>query len=210
MKTSTLGCALTSTLLVMSGVANAGMLEETFECGPVFFDPHTLGVGDDQVEERVRHPTQNPNLVWGVRVEIEYEERDATGAPVFDPLSWASDLGLILEFDGVRYGFGGSRGHLGTLAGGYSLGAAMGAVDHYDVWDFDGPVSDGSGVYVHEYTFDIPMGKAAELRVFMTDTWNGNAEYRRLDVVTLKTPTPGAAALFGLSGLCMFRRRRGL
>lgn len=209
MKTSTTAIVLTSVLLAATSDAKAGFTEEIFECGPAFFDPHApFFIGDDQAGVRNFAPNQNPNAVVGFRIDIEYIERDALGNPAPDPTGWASDLGLILEFDGVRYGFGGSRGHLGIMAGDYTMGAALGVVDHYDIWDFDGPVSDEPGLYTHEFTLPVPMAKSLELSVLLTDTWNGNTDYRTLNVATIKVPTPGAAALFGLAGIATLRRRR--
>ncbi|MEM8835868.1 MAG: hypothetical protein AAGD00_08610 [Planctomycetota bacterium] len=209
MKTSTPHIVLAPLFLAASGVANAGMTEETFNCGPAFFDPHTpFFIDDDQRRSRQRFPTQNPNPIVGLRIDIEYIERDEFGGPAPDPTGWASDLGVILDFDGVRYGFGGSRGNLGELAGGYSLGEAIGVVDFYDTWDFDGPVSNEPGFYTHEFDLPFPIGKAAELRVFLTDTWNGNTEYRTLNVTTIKVPTPGAVATLGLAGIAATRRHR--
>lgn len=200
---------LTSVCLATSGAASAGTIEETFECGEAFFDSHTpFFEPDDQILSRQRFPSQNPNQVLSFRIDIEFIERDALGLPAPDPLGWASDLGMVVEFDGVRYGFGGSRGHLGAIAGGYTLGEALGSVDYFEIWDFDGPVSDASGFYTHEFDLPIPSGKGTELRVFLTDTWNGNAEYRRATITTTKTPTPGTVALFGLAGLASLRRRR--
>lgn len=195
-------------IVALSGTASAGVSVDEFECGPWFAPQHSLAFGDDPTDSRSFLFPPNDNFIYKLRITVQYDEVDAFGNPFPDPLSWASHLGLIAELDGVRYGFGGTARNLGALAGGYSAGAAMAATDFYDIWDFNGSVSDLPGEYIHEYTFDPMVPKPETLNVYWTDTWNGNAAYSRLKLQFIKIPTPGSTGLMAIAGLMAARRRR--
>lgn len=195
-------------IAALSGTASGGVSVDEFECAPWFADQHSIAYGDDPVGTRSLQFTPNDNFIYKLRIVIQYDEVDAFGNPFPDPTSWASHLGLIAELDGVRYGFGGTARNLGALAGGYSGATAMAATDFYDIWDFNGAVSDLPGEYVHEYYFDPMVPKPEMLNVYFTDTWNGNALYTQLTLQFSKIPTPGSAGLMVIAGLTAARRRR--
>lgn len=190
--------------------ASAG-LNQIFECGPLFFDQHSIAYGDDQIITRNLQMEPNPSVIVGLRFRIQYDEVDASGNPFPDPISWASDLGLVINFDNtVKVGFGGSARNLGAIAGGYSQAATENEVDMYDIWSFDGIVSDSPGFYFHEFMFTDPefIVKPEFLEVLFTDTWNGNTLFNSLTIEFIKVPTPGVASLLGLGVLTVIRRRR--
>jgi uncharacterized protein (TIGR03382 family) len=132
-------------------------------------------------------------------VELPPNNKTVTGFSFtghFDDLandaSWASDLRLdILAPDGQDYAIGGFD-------------------NPSNLWDFDGPGSDGDGVYSHDGhgTFDnAPKG----VWTFkFTNDWGPSGGHTWSDVViTLhKVPAPGALALLGVAGLLGGRRRR--
>jgi len=207
------------TLALFAGSALAGtdpsrgFLFEQFDCGTIFFGPHSLGMFDDETRSFGFDVTPNPSFLIGIRITFEYAEVDEFNNPVPDPTSWASHIGVTVEFDGTgpTFGFGGSARNLGAIAGGYSLAAALAAVDYYDIWDFDGSVSDESGTYTHLYLFEDPLEipKPELITIRATDTWNGNVAYRGFRAEILKAiPAPGSAALLAFGGLVLARRRR--
>lgn len=186
-----------------------GSYTETIFVGQIEFSSHTTAFSDDALVVVGFIHESNPKPVIGMRVTFTYTEVDPfTGAPALDS-SLASDLGLTLDYGGgVTVGIGGSQRHLGAIAGGYTLGDALGAVDHYDIWDFDGIGSDLPDIYTHEFYFSTPLQKPGDIWVRLTDTWDGNTIYSNITFELIKVPSPSAAVLLAMAGLIGRRRKR--
>ena len=156
-----------------------------------------LGSGQFLGGQSVSGSANLSGICTGVSISFDFDPQASAG-------SWASDGGLFVIPP--------SGGANGSQWGGYDI-LIGGAAGFEGYWAYDGAGSAAAGPYADTKPSANPnLNGAGVWTAGFGNAWStsGAVAYNNI-VVTLhgvNVPTPGAAALLGLGGLAMARRRR--